>query len=255
MRALFRSEKALSASLLHPLRAEAPRLRSAELASAYHGRRMAGDFYDFVRVSTHRVLFGLLDAAGDLTQTRAALSAAQHTFRTAGPKLLAHTEINTADAMMELCLELNQALLEASHGVRSCPAFAGCYDETLGVVCYFNAGHTPGLVRDHAGVHEVPATSLPLGLFSHMLPDARMIALEPGAALLLSSRGIVEGKRKSQEFGLEAVKTILQHSHSHSAKQLCDSVLEHLQQFMRTAPTHDDVTAVALARSLPKASA
>ena len=255
MRALFRSEKSVPASLLHPLRAEAPKLLMAELASAYHGRRMAGDFYDFVRVSPHRVLFGLLDAAGDLTQTRAVLSAAQNTFRTTGPKLLAHTEINTADAMMELCLELNQALLKAAQGVCSCPTFAGCYDETVGVVCYFNAGHTPGLVRDHAGVRELPATSLPLGLFSHMLPDARMVALEAGAALLLSSRGIVEGRRKSQEFGLEGVKTVLQQSPSISAKELCESVLKQLHHFMRTAPTHDDATVLALARSLPRVSA
>ena len=255
MRALFRSEKPLPASLLHPLRAEAPNLLTAELASAYHGHRMAGDFYDFVRVSSHRVLFALLDAAGDLMQTRTVLSAVQQTLRAAGPKLLAHAEINTADVMMELCLELNQALLKAAHGVCSCPTFAGCYDETLGVVCYFNAGHTPGLLRDHAGIHEVPATSLPLGLFSHMLPDARMIALEPGAALLLSSRGIVEAKHKSQEFGLEGVKTVLRQSHSNSAKELCDSVIKQLHHFMRKAPNHDDVTTLALARNLPEASA
>ena len=62
-----------------------------------------------------------------------------------------------------------------------------------GIVCYFNAGHTPGLVRDRSGCSELPATELPLGLFSHVACEAPMVALEPGATLLLVSRGVVEG--------------------------------------------------------------
>ena len=103
-------------------------------------------------------------------------------------------------------------------------------------MCYFNSGHTPGLARDRNGVSELPATGLPLGLFSHMTSNAPMVALEPGAVLLLASRGIVEAKRKSEEFGLERVKDALQHSKAASAKELCASVLDQMQQFMGTAP-------------------
>ena len=153
--------------------------------------------------------------------------------------------------MMELCLQLNQAILKAAGGVRSCPAFAGCYDESLGIVCYFNSGHTPGLARDRYGVTELPATGLPLGLFSHMVSNAPMVALEPGAVLLLASRGIVEAKSKHEEFGLERVKQTLQQSNGASAKEFCVSVLNQMQQFTGTAPTHNDVTALALARTAP----
>jgi sigma-B regulation protein RsbU (phosphoserine phosphatase) len=210
---------------------------------------MAGDFYDFIRVGPNRVLFGLMDAAGSLQDTRSVLSAAQHTFRTLGTDLFTHRDINEADAMMELCLQLNQAILKVAEGVRSCPAFVGCYDESLGIVCYFNAGHTPGLARDRKGVNELPATGLPLGLFSHMTSNASMVALEPGAVLVLASRGLVEGKYKSEEFGLQRVKEFLQQSNAASAKELCVSVLDSVQQFMHTAPTHDDVTVLALARN------
>jgi serine phosphatase RsbU (regulator of sigma subunit) len=229
--------------LVHdPVHSDVPELHGAQLAAVYHSQRMAGDFYDFFRASPNRVLFGLLDAAGGLEDTRAILSAAQHTFRTAGTELFAQRDINEADAMMELCLRLNQAILQAAEGVHSCPAFVGCYDESLGVVCYFNAGHTPGLARDHDGVTELPATGLPLGLFSHMTSNAVMFALEPGVALLVVSRGVVEAKFKAEEFGLQRAKEVLQHSKAASAKELCGSVLGQVQQFMRTAPTHDDVT-------------
>jgi serine phosphatase RsbU (regulator of sigma subunit) len=248
MRALFRFQESAPVPVRIPVHSDVPELRAAELASVYYARRMAGDFYDFIRVGPSRVLFGLLDAAGGLDDTRAILSAAQHTFRTLGTELFARRDINEADAMMELCLQLNQVVLKAAEGVHSCPAFVGSYDESLGIVCYFNSGHTPGLARDRNGVSELPATGLPLGLFSHMTSNAPMVALEPGAVLLLASRGIVEAKRKAEEFGLQRVKDVLQRSQAASAKEHCASILDQVQQFMHAAPIHDDATVLALTR-------
>ncbi len=144
MRALFRSENLALAAVRDPGHSNILEVHGAELASVYYGRRVAGDFCDFIRVGPTRVLFGLFDVAGGLKETRPIVSAAQHTFRTAGTELFARRELNEADAMMELCLQLNQAILKVADGVRSCPAFAGSYDENLGIICYFNAGHTPG---------------------------------------------------------------------------------------------------------------
>lgn len=179
MRALFRSAESRSIAVREPIHSDILEVHGADLASVYYGPRIAGDFCDFIRVGPGRVLFGLLDVAGGLEDARTIISAAQHTFRTAGTELFARGDLNEADAMMELCLQLNQAILKAAGGVRSCPAFAGSYDENLGIICYFNAGHTPGLTRDHKGITELPATGLPLGLFSHMTSDAPMVALAP----------------------------------------------------------------------------
>ena len=249
MRALFKSGKSTRAPVRDPVHSDIPEVHGGELASVYYGQRIAGDFYDFIRVAPDRVLFVLLDAAGGRKDTRDIVSAAQQTFRTLGTELFARPDLNDADAMMQLCLQLNQAVLKAAGGVHSCPALSGCYDESSGIVCYFNAGHTPGLVRDHAGVSELAATGLPLGLFSHMVSDAPMVALEPGAALLLASRGVVEAKCKAEEFGLQRVKQVFQQSKVASAKELCVSVLDRVQKFMHTAPTHNDVTTLALVRN------
>ena len=62
-------------------------------------------------------------------------------------------------------------------------AFLACYDAQLGTVCYSNAGHVPGLVRDRTGISTLPATGLPFGLFSHATHDASMTVLEPGELL------------------------------------------------------------------------
>jgi sigma-B regulation protein RsbU (phosphoserine phosphatase) len=231
-----------------PVGTDIPTLHGAEIAAVYYGQRQAGDFYDFIRVHPERVLFGLLDVAGTLEDTRAILSKAQNTFRTLGASLFGGDDVNESDAMVELCLQLNRTVLETAQGVHACPAFAGCYNESLGVVCYVNAGHTPGLVRDEKGTSELPATGLPLGLFSHVTCDAPMVALAPNAALLLASRGVIEGKRHGDEFGFDRLKEGFRLSHAQMAKEICVSVLDGVRQFMGSAPTHDDVTTLALVR-------
>jgi phosphoserine phosphatase RsbU/P len=248
MSPLFKLGKSRPQPMPDAVHADVPGLRGANLAAVYYGQRMGGDFYDFLRVSPKRVLFGLLDVAGRQEENRSIISAAQQTFRTLGAKLFAEEDINEAEAMIEVCLQLNRTILETAGGVHSCPAFAGCYDENLGTVCYFNAGHTPGLVRDTTGVTELPATGLPLGLFSHSTSDASTVALEPGAVMMLVSRGIVEAKCSGEEWGLDAVKASLGSSTAADAKEFCLAILDQTQQYMCTAPTHNDVTTLALAR-------
>lgn len=248
MSPLFSFGKSGSQPAADAVTADVPKLKGANLAAVYYGQRMGGDFYDFLRVSPKRVLFGLLDVAGRQEDNGEIIAAAQHAFRTLGAELFAKEDINEAEAMIEVCLQLNRTILETAGGVHSCPAFAGCYDENLGTICYFNAGHTPGLVRDTTGVAELPATGLPLGLFSHSTCDASTVALEPGAVLMLVSRGIVEAKCGSDEYGLDAVKAGFQRSTAVDAKEFCLAILDQTQQFMCTPPTHNDVTTLALAR-------
>jgi phosphoserine phosphatase RsbU/P len=228
--------------------ARAPELKEAQLAAAVYGQRTRGDLHDYIRVSPSRVLFALLDVAGQMEQNRAILAAVQSTFRSCGPQLLAKDDTNEADAMIEICIQLNRAILKAAGRVCSCTAFAGCYNESLGTVCYVNAGHTPGLLRDQSGVADLGATGLPLGLFSHSTPDASIIALQPGATLLLVSRGMVEARRKKAEFGLPQVKDLLLLTPEQSAQEICASVLERVGEFLSHKPAQNDITAIALAR-------
>ena len=249
MRFLFKNEKPVVLAR-EPVHANVPDLADAELAAIYYGQRMAGDFYDFIRVSPSRVIFGLLDVAGRHDDNRDVIMAAQQTFRSQATELFAGDEVNEAEAMIQLCIHLNRTILQAEGGgVRSCPGFAGCYNESLGTVSYFNAGHTPGLLLHNAGIAELGATGLPLGLFSHATCDAPMVALEPGAALLVVSRGVVEGKCKGNEFGLGGVMNSIQRARTASAPELCQTVLDRVQEFMCRPPTDDDVTALALRRA------
>ncbi len=185
--------------------------------------------------------------AGKRDTSSAVLEAAQNCFRSSGEQIFAAAELNESEAMIELARRLNLEIMRAAGGVHSCAAFTGGYNEELGTVCYVNAGHTPGLLRDDASVVELPATGLPLGLFSLAPTDARIVGLGPNGSLAVVSRGVVEAESKNSEFGLEGVKSAMQAGPS-TARDLSHRILQHVQDFMHTTPRHNDVTALTLTR-------
>jgi serine phosphatase RsbU (regulator of sigma subunit) len=254
MSALFKSREPEVVPVAEPVPGEFPKIEGAEIAANTYGTRVAGDFYDALRVSPERILFGLLDVAGRRENNQAILSAAQKIFRTVGAELFSASDINESEAMVTLCLQLNRGLMEAASGVHSCPAFMACYHEKFGTLCYTNAGHTPGLLRDRTSITELASTGLPLGLFSHATCEAPTVALEKGAVLLLVSRGVVEGKCKDDkaedlEFGLERVKERLQANPSANARELCVSVLNNVGEFTCEPVMPDDMTALCFVRT------
>jgi len=254
MCALFHSREPEPPPAPEPVPSEFPKINGAEIAATTYGQRVAGDFYDSLRVSPERVLFGLLDVAGRRETNQIILSAAQNIFRTLGTELFSRLDINESEAMTELCLRLNRGLMEAAEGVHSCPAFIGCYHEKFGTLCYTNAGHTPGLLRDSTGIAELGSTGLPLGLFSHATCDAPTVGLEKGAVLLLVSRGVVEGKCKDDkaedlEFGLERVKERLRDDSLQNAQAVSGSILKSVGDFTCEPLVPDDLTALVFVRT------
>ncbi len=227
---------------------DTPPLQGAAMAVAYFSPQAGGDFHTFARVSPTRFLFGLLDVAGKRENCGAVLQAAQACFASSAEAIFSAPELNEPEAMVELSRRLNLEIMRAAGGVRSCPAFAGCYNEELGTVCYVNAGHTPGLLRDESSVVELPATGLPLGLFSLAPTDARIVGMGAKGSMAVVSRGVVEAESKRSEFGLAGVKIVMQAGPA-SAKDLSQRILEEVQSFMHTVPKHNDVTALTLMRA------
>jgi len=74
-----------------------------------------------------------------------------------------------------------------------------------------------------------------------------MIALEPGAVLLLVSRSVVVAETRGEEYGLGRVGEALNHTHLASARDLCTVVLEDVRGFAR-GPQREAITAFALIR-------
>ena len=100
---------------------------------------------------------------------------------------------------------------------------------------------------------------MPLGLFTHLTYEAAMQAFEPGARLLVVTKGVTESKQGKVAFGADKVREVLQRSKDKSASQVCQDVLEAAQGFQeqrsglwfgrKKAAMREDMTALAMVRS------
>jgi sigma-B regulation protein RsbU (phosphoserine phosphatase) len=232
-----------------PEPAVVPAVAGVQLAAVYRAPRSGGDFYEFLHES-HRVLFLLMDIAGERNRALDIAAEAQACVRSQGRALFASPELNESEAIAELALLLNRAILAEAGGVCHSPAFLACYNLDIGTVSYVNAGHTPALLRDSAGLTRLAATGLPLGLFSHSPYEAQVMALQPGAALLLVSRGVIEAGPRKRPFGLEGVEQALRDASLGGAQLLCTTVLQALEKHAPASSGQNDATIAALLRTL-----
>ena len=246
-------EIAPATTVRRPEPSEPPIVPGADIGAAYSSERMGGDFFDFILVN-NRLVFLMLDVSGQRENAQNIAAIVQDHFRAEVPRLFDLPQLNAATAIVELTLSLNRTILDAADGICASSSFLGTYDTELGTVCYSNAGHVPGLVRDGAGITQLPATGIPLGLFSHATHDASITVLEPGAALLLVSRGVIEARCQGNEFGVEGTAATLLHANAPNAHRLCVAILDGVESYMCAPPTHNDVTALALVRATLTAS-
>ena len=243
----------LQATVERPMRQPAPTqlptLPGVGIAALYHGARMGGDFYDFAVTQSGRLIFLLLDIAGKRREALDIAASVQERFRESAPELFRGEDMNQSDALSELNIQVNRAILKAAGGVRHAPAFLACYDPKVGTLTYINAGHLPALLKENGGVTPLAANGIPLGLFSHATHDAAFVVMPPGSVLLLASKGLVESRRGSKEFGLERVIEVLQAREFRDAQELCSSVLAAVETFTRSGTPENDTTALALMRT------
>lgn len=250
-------------------------MEGSDLAAAYRAARVGGDYFDFLQVGNDRLIFVLLDIAGKRDQALHVAAGVQDALRVKAPELFGAPDLNEADAVTDLVLAVNQAILDAAGGVRCAPGIAGCYNEPMGIVSYINAGSVPALLRFNNDITVLEASGLPLGLFSHVTHDAQICVLPEGASLLLTSRGLLEVKAGGEEYGIERLKESLRKAGDGTARDLCTFVLQAVSDFIEQKKRRsflrfgggaqkngdndslgeNDVTAVALLRRAARASA
>lgn len=238
-----------------------PNFATINTGAAYRSARVGGDYFEFVEAGPNRLVFAMFDIAGKRDSALHIAASIQDVLRERSPQLVGESP-NINEGLNELTLALNRAIQNAAQGVHNSPAFLGCYDDEFGTLSYINAGHVPAIVSDQDGVAELESGGLPLGLFSHVVHDPKVMVLRPGASLVLISKGVLEARSGSKEFGLERVKVAITSRSFRSAEELCAEILRTVEDF-RKSPSYwgpqlglsgfgandvNDMTAVALMR-------
>ncbi len=243
-----------------PQAVDLTQVEGLDLRARYHTERCGGDFFDGL-VINHRVVFLLTDIAGPRSEAHALAVEVQNIFRQGARDLFEGAGVNESEAIAALAHEVNRSLMEAANGVRFAPTFLGCFNLTLGILTYCNAGRLLALFHDAESVRVLEPGGVPFGLFTHATYEPAVLAFESRDKLLLVTKGVIESRQGAAEFGVERVARLFENSNADAASEICDTVLREaydfgnspwarVYDFLRPGNRrrHDDLTAVALVR-------
>jgi serine phosphatase RsbU (regulator of sigma subunit) len=236
------------------------RLEGLDLSARYHSDRWGGDFFDAVAVN-NRVVFLLADIAGTRSEAHSIAAEMQLAFREKARDLFLAPATNESVAIAALAHDVNRSLMEAAGGVHFAPTFLGCFNLTLGILTYCNAGRVLAVFRDAKSVQVLERGGVPLGLFTHVTYEPAVLAFESQDKLLLVTKGVTESRRGASEFGSKRIERLMENANGDSASKICDTVLREAYDFgnhpwsrvydffhARRQRSHEDLTAVALVR-------
>jgi serine phosphatase RsbU (regulator of sigma subunit) len=215
---------------LEAWRADLGLVDGLELHAEYSADRTGGDFFDAVRVGS-RVLFLLSDIAGRRREAGPIAARAQQVFRAKALELFGAGDVNLMEGTELLVQAINLAITGPAKEIRFAPTFVGCYDVEHGILAYVNAGGQVAAMRDPDGTRLLPDVAMPLGLFTHLIYDASMQVFEPGATLLIVTKGVTESMRGKEAFGAQRVMDVLRGSKQASAAEACREALEAASRF------------------------
>ena len=207
-----------------------PPLHAADWQTRYYSARSGGDFSDAVVVG-NSLIFLLTDIAGDRNRAHTIAAEVQEMLHRRSPALFGAPGANMTDALAALAHEINLAILSSADAVCFSPTFLACFDMSLALMAYINAGGAPAVFRDSDGTRLLGNVTMPLGLFSHLTFEPSVQAFEPGALLLLVTKGIVDSQHGRDRFGVDRVSRILQSFVPGSARDLAETVVQQAHRF------------------------
>ncbi len=215
-----------------PLPTALPPIKELDIHSRYHSSRTGGDFYDAVAAGPH-IVFLLTDIAGTRDGAHTIAATVQDVFRPLVTQLFTTEIINMMDTLGTVAHEVNTAIYNAAGGSRFAPTFLGCFNLPLGVLAYINSGGQPAIFRDRDGTRILGHVTVPLGLFTHLTFEPAIQAFEPGATMLLVTKGILESRHNRENFGVERATAIVEAFTPGTAFDLCGAVLEQAHEFRK----------------------
>ena len=196
-------------------------------------REISGDFYDWYRARSGRLVVSVGDVMGKGLQASLMMATARAALRGVAEVQPLDAAVSQAAAVMSAALEVNHAYVTAFHCT---------FDPASGSVDYVDAGH--GHVRVLRGAKSqelLPERSAPIGIFPEGKFAAGALTLQQGDALIVFSDGLLDLRPDL------ATKEVMLPAEVRKAAS-AEEMVELLARGARERQLADDVTVVALRR-------
>ena len=233
-----------SSLLLHPM----PQVPGWEFAARWlPAREVAGDYYDFIRLSAEpEAAPGLGLVIADVTDKGMPAALFMALTRT-----VVRVSVDRAASPAEGIAYANRLICAENTGGLFASLFYGQLQPATGQFTYVNAGHNhPLLYRADTGqVTLLKRTGMPLGVDAEAAFAQQTVQLGPGDVLLLYTDGITDALNpREEEFGQERLLQALRHCAADKTVDILTAVEGCLQTFAEGVTPFDDVTLVAVRR-------
>ena len=213
-------------------------------------REVGGDYFDFFRLSDHRVGLLIADVSGKGT------SAAFYMAELKG-LMLSLSRIH--DSPRALLIDVNRILARSLDNSSFITMTYAILDMDTRTMVYARAGHTP-LIHLSAGASGRPESRvlLPDGMvvglhldgieqiFSDVLEE-QSLSIAPGDVLVFFTDGISEAMNaESHLFGEDRLSQLVEDHGGLSSEDLRERILRDVESFVDGADQHDDMTMIVL---------
>jgi len=203
---------------------------------------VSGDYCDLVMQEKSGDLFFILgDASGKGVTASMVMTHLHAIFRTL---------ISTGSVLDEMVARAGRIFSES----KMSPYFATLVcgrASPFGKMEICNAGHCPPLLLQGGKLTRLEASGLPLGLFDEVTYSLQALQLGRGDLLFLYTDGLSEGRNPSDdEYGEVRVCELVSERHSLAPQALVDACLDDATAFRSGAPRADDLTLMAIRRSV-----
>lgn len=220
---------------------DVPTLPGWKIAVHYQpARSVGGDFYDFLPFEDGQLGIIIGDATDKGMPAALVMATTCTMLRTAAQGLTSPGEV---------LARVNELLYGRIPAKMFVTCFYALLDPQSGRLCFANAGHDWPYRRHSAGVSELRATGMPLGMMPGSRYEDQEVILGPGESSLFYSDGLVEAHNSQREmFGLPRLMALIGTQPQGTA--FIDVLLRELAHFTGTDyEQEDDVTMVALQRA------
>ena len=199
---------------------EAPQLPGLDLGDVYESSarlEVGGDVYDFLTLNDGRLAVVLGDVMGHGVDATADMAMAKFVFRSLarertepGAFLAAANDVVASEIAPGKFITMAAVVIDAERAEVACA----------------NAGHpAPRLVLPDGTVEPIAARGLALGIEAPQSYDGVTAAFPPGASVVLYTDGVVEARRRGEQFGLERFDRLLSEARGLPAKEIALTAL------------------------------
>jgi serine phosphatase RsbU (regulator of sigma subunit) len=224
---LYQQQKDFSEMMQHSLLPRAlPAVAGLEVGHVYQSSArvdVGGDVYDFLALDDGRLAVILGDVTGKGIEAAADMAMAKFSFRA-----LARMHPEPQDFLARV----NEVVVDEIGTGKFITMIYVLADPRTRTVACASAGHPAAkIVHADGSVAPLAGRGLALGIESEQEYEAERVELEPGAAIVLYTDGVVEARRDGRLYGEERLDTLLRKHALSGAQELAEAVLADCRSF------------------------